>query len=202
MQLILNELIGLGTANGIIMDVEPFTVIADGRFNMVPGSFQEPLTNELVAMGDPTQINMFFVESFSGAGGSSLLGLAGGIPGPMGLVSNRNGVLINATATFTAANLPFWSRTTAEIAFHEMGHYLGLYHTTEQTFNAFDVLTDTPECADENANLVADVDECGDGLNPMFWNNDFLTAKDMLTPMQRRVFYFAPIAMTAGTVVN
>jgi hypothetical protein len=202
MQLILDELISFGTANGIIMNVAPFTVITDDRFRMVPGDFKDPLTNELVAMADPTQINLFFLESFSGIGGGSLLGLAGGIPGPMGLVSNRNGVLINATATFTAVNLPFWSRTTAEIAFHEMGHYLGLYHTTEQTFNAFDVLTDTPECTDTNGNLIADVDECADGLNPLFWNNDFLTPKETLTPQQRRVLYFSPIAMAVSTGLN
>tara|TARA_R110002072_G_scaffold89232_4_gene199976 strand:+ start:108546 stop:110273 length:1728 start_codon:yes stop_codon:yes gene_type:complete len=195
MQLILDQLIGFGAANGIIMNIAPFTVLADARFNMVPGNFQDPLTNELVAMGDPTQVNLFFVESFSGAGGGSLLGLAGGIPGPQGLVSTANGVLVNATATFTAVNLPFWARTTAEIAFHEMGHYLGLYHTTEQTLNAFDVLTDTPECTDTNANLVAEVDECADGLNPMFWNNDFLTPKETLTAQQRRVLYYAPIAL-------
>lgn len=195
MQLIINELIDFGAVNGIIFDVQPFTVISDARFIMPPGDFQDPLTNELVSMADPTQVNLFFVESFAGARGGSLLGLAGGIPGPMGLTSAFNGVLINATATFTATNLPFWSRTTAEIAFHEMGHYLGLYHTTEQTLGAFDVLSDTPECVDTNGNLVADVDECADGLNPMFWNNDFLTAKETLSAQQRRVLYFAPIAM-------
>lgn len=201
MQQILDELIGFGTANGIIMDVATSTVIADGRFNMVPGNFQDPLTSELVAMGDPTQINLFFLESFSDAGGGALLGLAGGIPGPMGLVSSFNGVLINATALMGAPQND-WLRATAGIAFHEMGHYLGLYHTTEQTFAAFDLFTDTPECADTNGNLVADVDECADGLNPMFWTNDLFTAKENLTREQRRVIYYSPIAMTAGPVVN
>ena len=194
MQLIIDELTTFGSANGIVMDFQPFTVLADSRFNNVPGNFRDPLTAELVGLGDPLQLNLFFIESFAGVGGNSLLGRAGGIPGPMGQVSSYNGVLINATANFTASNLPFWSRATAEIAFHEMGHYLGLYHTTEQTLNAFDVLADTPECSDTNSNLVADVDECADGLNPMFWNNDFSKIKTPLTAQQRRVLYYSPIA--------
>jgi hypothetical protein len=196
MQLVLDELTALGANNGFTMNIEPFTVVTGSRFEMVPGSFRDALTSEMVGMGDPTQVNLFFVESFSGAGGSSLLGLAGGIPGPMGLVSPRNGVLINASAFFAPTALSFWSKATAEIAFHEMGHYLGLYHTTEQRFGNFDVLSDTPECADTNGDSIAGIDECMDGSNLMFWNSDFVMPK-MLSPQQRRVLYYAPIVTPA-----
>ena len=195
MQLVLNELAAFGVSNGITMNIAPFTVVADSRFARVPGSFRDSLTGELVGMGDPTQVNLFFVESFSGSGGSSLLGVAGGIPGPMGLVSPRNGVLVNASAFFSPTDLPSWSKATAEIAFHEMGHYLGLYHTTEQRFSQFDVLSDTPECVDTNGDSIAGLDECADGLNLMFWNSDFIAAKQTLSLQQRRVLYFSPIAL-------
>jgi hypothetical protein len=72
---------------------------------------------------------------------------------------------------------------------HEVGHYLGLFHTTEQcgsnatqcegfsipiaAFNV-DPIPDTPECptsfdADRNGQVTADECLAADGLNLMFW---------------------------------
>jgi hypothetical protein len=55
---------------------------------------------------------------------------------------------------------------------HEAGHYLGLFHVTEQTGEAHDQLTDTPECFDTNDDGVADHEECEDigTENLMFWS--------------------------------
>jgi len=47
-------------------------------------------------------------------------------------------------------------RILAKILVHEIGHYLGLYHTTESTGTEHDPLSDTPECP-------ASMDSDGDG---------------------------------------
>ena len=44
---------------------------------------------------------------------------------------------------------------------HEVGHYLGLYHTSEQNGFSFDPLQDTPECGRISAS-------CPDVNNLMF----------------------------------
>jgi hypothetical protein len=46
---------------------------------------------------------------------------------------------------------------------HEIGHFLGLRHTTEHGGSAHDPITDTPEC------LIPDLASlCGDSTNFMF----------------------------------
>ena len=83
--------------------------------------------------------------------------------------AKTNGVLI-VTANLGESPTVF-ARNTAEIAFHEMGHFLGLYHTTERGFDPHDVIDDTPECLASNDRTTlgiqgtADVDECPDGQN-------------------------------------
>lgn len=79
--------------------------------------------------------SVFFVEQltspFGGAGG--ILGISGGIPGPM-LVggSVRSGVAI-ATDSSQQAGAP----GIAPVVAHEIGHYLGLFHTTESAMGGW-----------------------------------------------------------------
>lgn len=49
---------------------------------------------------------------------------------------------------------------------HELGHQLGLFHTTEGDGSQHDPIGDTPEC---RANGEADPDRCPDGELMMFW---------------------------------
>ena len=105
-------------------------------------------------------------------------------------------MLIDATAT-RGGGASFYARTTAEFTLHEMAHFLGLFHTTESDFSAHDILADTPECTssdDANNNNMADVSVCPDGLNLMFWTNDFYQSKDPLTPDQRFVLFDSALA--------
>lgn len=93
-------------------------------------------------------LNLFFVEELSaGAFGGLgvILGVAGGIPGPPLVAgTHRSGVAISVKEIDGA---PAGIDTTIA---HEMGHFLGLFHTSEQSFfglapEIHDPLPDTPD---------------------------------------------------------
>ncbi len=73
-------------------------------------------------------INLFLVDSFSGSrDGFTLLGVAGGIPGPPGVHGTiHSGVVVAFPAA--AAGTP---TDVGQTMAHELGHYLGLFHNSE-----------------------------------------------------------------------
>ncbi len=132
----------------------------------------------LLALGDGQRegaLNVFFVHELEGDGaGYTLFGQAGGVPGPAG-PGSRSGVVVGLS--------PLRDEPDAVriVLAHEMGHFLGLYHTTERNGTAlrpdgivgFDPLCDTPSCpdgADRNTNGILSSGECQtrDGDNLMF----------------------------------
>ena len=193
---ILSRFTSMASDSDIDVTIDPLTILTEANFAEVSSDFRDANTTSLILMGDPDKANIFFLEGFSDAGGGGLLGIAGGLPGSLGLATEYNGVLINSTATQGFTTNTFL-RTTAEIAFHEMNHLLGLFHTTEVDFSEHDILNDTPDCPQDNDldnNGFADSDECPDGLNPMFWENDLLTPKTVLTADQTTVIRRSPIS--------
>jgi hypothetical protein len=102
---------------------------------------------------DPAALNVFFVNSiykdvdYEEVGGT-VLGIAGGVPGPAYLgPTYRSGVAI---ATFEISEDDHLGNVMA----HEIGHYLGLFHSTEKDAIFHDTLQDTEE---------------SDGGNLMYW---------------------------------
>lgn len=84
-------------------------------------------------------IHVFIVRSM----GTGLNGYSMGLPGPASGDWPSSGVLVSTTsfATGNVLSPEMMSVSTA----HEIGHYLGLYHTSERdTFH--DPISDTPEC--------------------------------------------------------
>ncbi len=193
---VLSQMLLLADANQLQVVVESIDEIAGSGFDVVSSSFLDSTTSELIKRGDPDAVNLFFVESFSD--NESLVGVAGGIPGSFGVVDGFNGVLIDATI-FQGGSQQVFVESTAETAFHEMGHLLGLYHTTEADFSAVDVIDDTPVCEaavhDSNNNGTANPGECPDAANPMFWTNSVLLDWQLLTDDQKYVIYHSPIAV-------
>ena len=80
-----------------------------------------------------------------------VLGIAGDIPGPLN-PSVRSGVLVNALLSagpdgeFDTEDIRILGETLA----HETGHFLGLYHPVELTWDSWDALADTVECKNES----------------------------------------------------
>lgn len=80
-------------------------------------------------------------------GQRDIYGYAGDIPGPM-VATSRSSVAINIAeaagddGVFDGREL----QTLGETMAHETGHYLGLYHPVESTYDKWDALGDTVEC--------------------------------------------------------
>ncbi|MEY4515434.1 MAG: hypothetical protein RLZZ450_7556, partial [Pseudomonadota bacterium] len=84
---------------------------------------------------DTPGLNVFLIRDMS-----SYVGIAGGIPGVLGLHgSSRSGVAlaIDQMGELGDADL---------VLLHELAHYLGLFHTTESSGTVLDPLEDTVEC--------------------------------------------------------
>jgi hypothetical protein len=141
---------------------EKYAVI-DSELDLIPGLFA------LADQSNDIALNFFMVEQFALEGGFTLLGVAGGIPGPPAFPGlGKSGVAV-ALGT-VGADMAQLAETMA----HEAGHYFGLFHTTERTGDSHDPLLDTPECPasnDRNNDDVVTSSECrNNGAdNLMFW---------------------------------
>jgi len=137
-------------------------------------------------------LNIFLVNDIqTGGAGFSVLGLAGGVPGPPVLQgTSRSGVAVSMASYLEATasgDQELIDTATGELEIimaHESGHFLGLYHTVERNglalngeINGEDPLGDTttcPDSADSDENGILSPTECaGQGAgNLMFWSPD------------------------------
>ncbi len=108
--------------------------------------------------GDERGVDLFFIDTFhcvvNGADvGSAIGGIAAGIPGlPLVHGSRHSGVAV--ATSFAGGD----ARALGVVMAHEMGHFLGLYHTKESNvFGAnpvVDSITDTPDDDSARNNLM------------------------------------------------
>ena len=78
-------------------------------------------------------VNVFLVRSITASGGGfRALGIAGGIPGPVGIHGTyHSGVVVSFDAGVVGSGAT-GENVIGQIMAHEIGHYVGLYHSTEQ----------------------------------------------------------------------
>jgi hypothetical protein len=165
-----------------------------------------------------TAVNIFLVSSIddhTSTGSFSVVGIDGTIPGPAGLAGTvHSGAVVSMADLFSGncsgpMNLSCGPDEVAYIAAHETGHYLGLFHTTEQNGTAFDSLSDTGQCpcsqcasATDRANCqsaslavkqcLGTPAACAGGANLMFWNLDRSLSLGQITAQQARVMRLNP----------
>ena len=109
---------------------------------------------------DLLSANVFFNRGFGGAM-SGVLGVSAGIPGAPGIHgSPGTGLVFSAGPLGNSRN----NRMVGQTMAHELGHFVGLFHTTERMGGGTDQLDDTPIC-EEISDAMAD---CPDLSNLMF----------------------------------
>ena len=189
--------------NGLALNIKNTITITETEYNLVSPTFTNTTTSSLVKEGNSDSVNIFFIEDYSGSG-SGMLGNAAGMPGSMGDVNAWNGVLASLTAHATGTELD--AQLLGETAAHEMGHQLGLFHTTEKEGTVFDILSDTPECSsssqDNDSNGTVTAEECDafGGDNLMFWTTWSSASRsagkkqENLSIHQQHVLKYSPIA--------
>ena len=199
----LSVMSGIYLKNGVTLTIKSTIIISDTEYSAVSPTFTNSTTSALVKLGSSEAVNIFFIEDYSGSG-SGMLGNAAGMPGSMGDVNSWNGVLASLTAHATGTALD--AQLLGETAAHEMGHQLGLFHTTEKEGTVFDILSDTPECAsssqDNDSNGTITAEECDGfgGGNLMFWTSWSSASRsagkkqETLSSHQQHVLKYSPMA--------
>ncbi len=114
------------------------------------------------------------------------LGVAANVPGAQGMHgrgASGLAIAVDAISDYAASG--------GETMAHEIGHFLGLFHTSEQNGFVFEALEDTPECRadrDVDGDGYVDTMECtGAGSdNLMFWASSE-EEQSRLSPEQGRI---------------
>ncbi|MCB9730159.1 MAG: hypothetical protein H6744_12700 [Deltaproteobacteria bacterium] len=132
-------------------DIDPIYQVVDGYLG--PDNDFEAAARQTA--GSPPGINLIFVreilDTASSAGAFGfILGISGGIPGPIGYTGNgRSAVIIDGSPPAGTGD-----STVGLTMAHEVGHFLGLFHSSEfPSFNQLhDPIPDTPE--NDTSNLM------------------------------------------------
>ena len=130
------------------------------------------------AVGEKRALNVAIVDRINGGGRDVVIeGTAAGLPGTAMLAGSGLGC-VAAMAGLDRFEPDRDLVDRAVVVWHEAGHLMGLFHTTEAEGDLFDIIDDTPECRrrryDTDADGFVDFRECwsADGGNFMFHDGD------------------------------
>ncbi|MEM9192103.1 MAG: hypothetical protein AAGF12_23220 [Myxococcota bacterium] len=174
----------IGSVNFIDVEEPQFAVIESRAAIGELTSLSRPVAGDLESK---LSLNVFLVQALD-LPEAGVVGISQGIPGPPGLHGTAaSGVVFTAELLAMGSNADplLGAEFTGIVLAHEIGHYLGLFHTTENMSAAFDPLDDTPQCE------TGFPDDCPDRTNLMFPLAGFEARS--LTPDQAFVLQANPL---------
>lgn len=218
-QAVIDRMVLLFKNMGIVAEFDALEVITDVKYSVVSSRFDSPGTAELVSLGAADRVNIFFVEGFSDEK-QGILGVSAGVPGSLGIQGRFNGVVLNALELFpdlsdssslAAVSNELRIRESAVASIHEIGHFLGLFHTSEKNGKKFDPLSDTSEChldARDGVNPQGVQDRFIDGVecigfdsrNLMFYELQPNNLTPEISEWQRRIIIHSPLAIRPDVI--
>lgn len=174
-QIAVDEMDAILSGAGIVIDdivYEDVTTSVDELTIIGSDAGPNSELGRLLAMsgsGLERRLHLFVVQGID-YGGLEVVGQAGSAPGPAVIQgTSHSGIAISAI------DLESDPTITGLATAHEIGHYLGLYHTTEKAGDGWDPLDDTAFCGpenDTNSDGYVAASECAGlgGDNVMFWS--------------------------------
>lgn len=186
----------LATVGARVGRVRQFEVVgaAASRFAVIDDQAEVGELFRMSAGAARPAINLFLISS-----SSVFLGIAGGIPGSMAVHGTRaSGVALSFDDLASAVMSGFPIEFLSVVLAHEVGHFIGLFHTTEADGTSLEPLPDTGVCdlsRDANGDGMLTFDECSGlgGDNIMFWGVS--DPSSTFSPTQRDVVGSAPVLL-------
>ena len=165
----------------------------DLRFHAAPASLraivgQEEIDGANRVADDPRpSAKLVLTNRLSPEGDGEISGVVNEIPGAIAVPgTNASAVIVSLRE-----GSPVW--VDASTIVHELGHFVGLEHTSELGVPASDALADTPVCA-ETTNKSA-LPTCADRNNLMFPTVNLASAEEAIwvSETQRALFLSSPL---------
>jgi hypothetical protein len=164
-------------------------------------------------------VHLFLADELTadtGSGQFTVVGVTGSIPGPSGFPGTiYGGAIVGLFGELgvgsCGGSAPTFACGTDRLAYvtaHEIGHWLGLFHTTEMGGDFFDPVSDTARCpcaacgrsCNGSSALVTSAQcsvglgaACGGGRNLMFWAFDPARSTGELSRDQGQIVRLNPV---------
>ncbi|MFW6049945.1 MAG: hypothetical protein ACODAU_02155 [Myxococcota bacterium] len=144
-------------------------VIELDREASVPDLVDLPQLFRLSAGTGRPSVPVFLVRLVEGA-----LGISGGVPGPHGMHGTMGSGIAVSVGPLRIGVGSEDGIDLGRVLAHELGHFMGLFHTTEPDGFSLEPLSDTPECPEDqdrdgDGNLTGSECQEFDADNLMFW---------------------------------